>query len=71
MLRRKGSSRNLGSILNNAIHIATHTLSFPRSPRGVWRKEGEKQNCQIDNNFPSLYPPPSSSNIDKKLTGEC
>ena len=71
LLGGKGGGENLGSILNKAVHIATPAPSPPPSPGGVGGKGGKKQNYQTNNNFPFLYPPSSSSEIDKKFAGKC
>lgn len=47
------------SILNQPVHIATPAPSPPPSPSGT--KGAKKQNYQTNQNFPFLYPPPSSS----------
>ena len=46
-----------GSILNQAVHIATPAPSPPPSPAGPGGKGGKKQNYQTNQNFPFLYPP--------------
>jgi len=71
LLGGKGGGENLGSILNKAVHIATPAPSPPPSPGGVGGKGGKKQNYQTNNNFPFLYPPSSSSEVDKKFAGKC
>ncbi|KAG0127949.1 hypothetical protein HOY82DRAFT_623959 [Tuber indicum] len=71
LLGGKGGGENLGSILNKAVHIATPAPSPPPSPGGVGGKGGKKQNYQTNNNFPFLYPPSSSSDVDKKFAGKC
>lgn len=53
--------------MNKAVHIATAALSPPPSPGGVGWKERKRQNYQTNNNFPFLYPPSSSSDVDKKF----
>lgn len=48
---------NVGSILNQPVHIATPAPSPPPSPAGPGGKGGKKQNYQTNQNFPFLYPP--------------
>ena len=50
-----------GSILNQAVHIATPAPSPPPSPAGPGGKGGKKQNYQTNQNFPFLYPPATST----------
>ncbi|KAJ5566807.1 hypothetical protein N7535_006113 [Penicillium sp. DV-2018c] len=46
-----------GSILQQAVHIATPAPSPPPSPAGPGGKGGKKQNYQTNQNFPFMYPP--------------
>lgn len=46
-----------GSILQQAVHIATPAPSPPPSPIGPGGKAGKKQNYQTNQNFPLMYPP--------------
>jgi hypothetical protein len=61
-----------GSILQQAVHIATPAPSPPPSPAGPGGKAGKKQNYQTNQNFPFLYPPldDSSNRIGGKGTTE-
>lgn len=52
-----GNPNASGSILNQAVHIATPAPSPPPSPAGPGGKGGKKQNYQTNQNFPFLYPP--------------
>jgi hypothetical protein len=59
-----------GSILQQAVHIATPAPSPPPSPAGPGGKAGKKQNYQTNQNFPFMYPPldDSSNRIGGKGT---
>ncbi|RPA98194.1 hypothetical protein L873DRAFT_1060047 [Choiromyces venosus 120613-1] len=71
LLGGKGGGENLGSILNKAVHIGAPVSLHSPSPTGVGGKGGKMQNYQTNNNFPRLYPfPTSSADIDKKFTGK-
>jgi hypothetical protein len=61
-----------GSILQQAVHIATPAPSPPPSPIGPGGKAGKKQNYQTNQNFPFMYPPldDSSNRIGGKGTTE-
>jgi hypothetical protein len=61
-----------GSILQQAVHIATPAPSPPPSPIGPGGKAGKKQNYQTNQNFPLMYPPldDSSNQIGGKGTTE-
>ncbi|KAJ6150975.1 hypothetical protein N7470_007569 [Penicillium chermesinum] len=61
-----------GSILQQAVHIATPAPSPPPSPIGPGGKAGKKQNYQTNQNFPLMYPPldDSSNGIGGKGTTE-
>ncbi|KAJ5504899.1 Phosphatidic acid phosphatase type 2/haloperoxidase [Penicillium fimorum] len=61
-----------GSILQQAVHIATPAPSPPPSPAGPGGKAGKKQNYQTNQNFPFMYPPldDSSNRIGGKGTTE-
>ena len=61
-----------GSILQQAVHIATPAPSPPPSPVGPGGKVGKKQNYQTNQNFPFMYPPldDSSNRIGGKGTTE-
>lgn len=61
-----------GSILQQAVHIATPAPSPPPSPIGPGGKAGKKQNYQTNQNFPLMYPPldDSSNSIGGKGTTE-
>ncbi|KAJ5203890.1 Phosphatidic acid phosphatase type 2/haloperoxidase [Penicillium cinerascens] len=61
-----------GSILHQAVHIATPAPSPPPSPIGPGGKAGKKQNYQTNQNFPLMYPPldDSSNRIGGKGTTE-
>lgn len=61
-----------GSILQQAVHIATPAPSPPPSPIGPGGKAGKKQNYQTNQNFPLMYPPldDSSNKIGGKGTTE-
>lgn len=53
-----------GSILNQAVHIATPAPSPPPSPAGPGGKGGKKQNYQTNQNFPFLHPPVGAAEGD-------
>ncbi|KAF9891316.1 Factor arrest protein 11 [Aspergillus nanangensis] len=53
-----------GSILQQAVHIATPAPSPPPSPIGPGGKAGKKQNYQTNQNFPFMYPPLDDSSND-------
>ncbi|KAJ5100485.1 Phosphatidic acid phosphatase type 2/haloperoxidase [Penicillium angulare] len=59
-----------GSIIQQAVHIATPAPSPPPSPIGPGGKAGKKQNYQTNQNFPLMYPPldDSSNKIGGKGT---
>ncbi|KAJ5936091.1 hypothetical protein N7454_005389 [Penicillium verhagenii] len=61
-----------GSILQQAVHIATPAPSPPPSPGGPGGKGGKKQNYQTNQNFPLMYPPldDTSNKIGGKGTTE-
>ncbi|KAJ5139353.1 Phosphatidic acid phosphatase type 2/haloperoxidase [Penicillium bovifimosum] len=61
-----------GSILQQAVHIATPAPSPPPSPAGPGGKGVKKQNYQTNQNFPFMYPPldDSSNRIGGKGTTE-
>jgi hypothetical protein len=61
-----------GSILQQAVHIATPAPSPPPSPIGPGGKAGKKQNYQTNQNFPLMYPPldDTSNRIGGKGTTE-
>ncbi|EPS28589.1 hypothetical protein PDE_03535 [Penicillium oxalicum 114-2] len=61
-----------GSIIQQAVHIATPAPSPPPSPIGPGGKAGKKQNYQTNQNFPLLYPPldDTSNRIGGKGTTE-
>jgi hypothetical protein len=61
-----------GSILQQAVHIATPAPSPPPSPIGPGGKAGKKQNYQTNQNFPLMYPPldDTSNKIGGKGTTE-
>ncbi|KAF7717686.1 Uncharacterized protein PECH_002933 [Penicillium ucsense] len=61
-----------GSIIQQAVHIATPAPSPPPSPIGPGGKAGKKQNYQTNQNFPLLYPPldDTSNQIGGKGTTE-
>ncbi|KAJ5669339.1 hypothetical protein N7462_010409 [Penicillium macrosclerotiorum] len=61
-----------GSILQQAVHIATPAPSPPPTPIGPGGKAGKKQNYQTNQNFPLMYPPldGTSNNIGGKGTTE-
>lgn len=61
-----------GSILQQAVHIATPAPSPPPSPIGPGGKAGKKQNYQTNQNFPLMYPPldDTSNRIGGKGTAE-
>lgn len=61
-----------GSILQQAVHIATPAPSPPPSPAGPGGKAGKKQNYQTNQNFPFMYPPldDSSNRIGGKGSTE-
>ncbi|KAJ5718302.1 hypothetical protein N7488_003948 [Penicillium malachiteum] len=61
-----------GSIIQQAVHIATPAPSPPPSPIGPGGKAGKKQNYQTNQNFPLMYPPldDSSNKIGGKGTTE-
>jgi hypothetical protein len=61
-----------GSIIQQAVHIATPAPSPPPSPIGPGGKAGKKQNYQTNQNFPLMYPPldDTSNRIGGKGTTE-